>query len=78
MRLCKDSELSGLIMAMIKPSVEIWLSTVTVKSIDGNSFSLGGLEDKMVKFIEHHGEYLIKPLRWILTAKATFSYSKVG
>ena len=78
MRLCKDSELSGSIMAVIKPSVEIWLSTVTVKSIGGNSFSLGDLEDKMVKFIEHHDEYLIKPHRWTLTTKATFLYRKVG
>ena len=66
-------------MAVIKPSVEIWLSTVTVKSIGRNSFlSLGDLEDQMVKFIEHHDEYLIRLHTWTLITKAPVLYRKVG
>lgn len=66
-------------MAVIKSSVEIWLSTVTVKSIGRNSFlSLADLEDKMVKFIEHHDEYLIRPHMWTLIIRAPVLYRKVG
>ena len=66
-------------MAVIKLSVEIWFSTVTVKSIGRNSFlSLGDLEDKMVKFIEHHDEYLIRPHTWALITKVPVLHRKVG
>jgi len=66
-------------MAVIKRSVEIWLSTVTVKSIGRNSFlSIADLEDKMVEFIEHHDEYLTRPYTWTLIAKAPVVYRKVG
>ena len=66
-------------MAVIKRSVGIWLSTVTMKSISRNSFlSLGDLEDKMVEFIEHHDEYLTRPYTWTLIAKDQTAYKKVG
>ena len=66
-------------MAVIKRSVEIWLSTVTVKSIGRNSFlSLGDLEDKMVEFIKHHDEYLTRPYMWTLITNAPVVYRKVG
>jgi len=66
-------------MAVIKRSVGIWLSTVTMKSISRNSFlSLGDLEDKMVEFIEHHDEYLTRPHTWTLITKAPVMYRKVG
>jgi hypothetical protein len=66
-------------MAVITPGVEIWLSTVTVKSIGRNSLlSLGDLEDKMVKFIEHHDEYRIGPHTWTLVTRAAVLYRKVG
>ncbi len=66
-------------MAVIKRSVEIWLSTVTVKSIGRNSFlSLGDLEDKLVEFIEHHDEYLSMFYTWTLSANVTVVYRKVG
>lgn len=66
-------------MAVIKRSVEIWLYTVTVKSIGRNSFlSLGDLEDKMVEFIEHHDEYLTRPYMWTLITNASVVYRKVG
>jgi hypothetical protein len=66
-------------MTVIKRSVEIWLSTVTVKSIGRNSFlPLGDLEDKMVEFIEHHDEYLTRSHTWTLITNAPVVYRKVG
>ncbi len=66
-------------MAVIKRSVEIWLSTVTVKSIGRNSFlSLGDLEDKIVEFIEHHDEYLSTFYTWTLSSKVPVVYRKAG
>jgi len=56
-------------MAVIKRSVEIWLSTVTAKSICRSGFlSFGDLEDKIVEFIEHHDEYLSMFYTWTLSS----------
>ncbi len=66
-------------MAVIKRSVEIWLSTVTAKSICRSGFlSFGDLEDKIVEFIEHHDEYLSMFYTWTLSANVTVVYRKVG
>ncbi len=56
-------------MAAIGHSFEIWLSTVTAKSIRRSSIlSFGDLEDKIVEFIEHHDEYLSKFYTWTLSS----------
>lgn len=66
-------------MAAIGHSFEIWLSTVTAKSIRRSGFlSLGDLEDKIVEFIEHHDEYLSTFYTWTLIAKVPVVYRKVG
>ena len=54
-------------MAAIGHSFEIWLSTVTAKSIRRSGIlSFGDLEDKIVEFIEHHDEQLSKFYTWTL------------
>lgn len=59
--------------------IEIWLSVLTRKVIRRGDFSsVGGLQDKIIEFIEYYDEYLAKPYRWTYTGKPLAAHKGIA
>jgi len=79
MRQCRDSGVDGSIMTVIGYRTKIWISNMIEKTIRQNSYLfLGILEGKIVEFMEHHDEYLIRPYTGTRSAKNPTVSRKAG
>lgn len=59
--------------------IEIWFSTLSRKVIRRGDFcSVGDLENKIMKFIEYHNEYLARPYGWSYTGKPLAANRRVA